>query len=98
MSIGFREEFKTHSGTFPPPRTSISLDQQSVLQVNESSQAAKETAPIKTRYSNGIFAGSFCVRCTCNLRNCHTGGLNISGKGNIGEKWGVCVRVGGGDA
>lgn len=38
----------SHSGAFPSPRISIPLDQQSVLQVNESSQAAEEMAAIKT--------------------------------------------------
>lgn len=39
----------SHSGAFPPSScVSIPLDQQSVLQVNESSQAAEEMAAIKT--------------------------------------------------
>lgn len=33
---------------------------------------------LRLKRGNGTFAGSFCVRRTCNLRSCHTGGLNIS--------------------
>lgn len=33
---------------------------------------------LRLKRGNGTFAGSFCVRRTCNLKSCHTGGLNIS--------------------
>lgn len=33
---------------------------------------------LRLKRGNGTFAGSFCVRLTCNLRSCHTGELNIS--------------------
>lgn len=33
---------------------------------------------LRLKRGNGTFSRSFCVRRTCNLRSCHTGGLNIS--------------------
>lgn len=50
---------------------------------------------LRLKRGNGTFAGSFCVRRTCNLKSRHTGGLNISlhtrgrgieGKGARGKK------------